>query len=68
MGRTCDDAGSSFYRLLKKEAIMHSLALSVLFWVFAACALFAKTPDKTYMGRELADVMGPAGLNLSIQV
>lgn len=42
---------------------MRTRALSMLLSILSTAGLsFARAPDKSYMGRELADVMGPAGI------
>lgn len=42
---------------------MRSLAFHVFLGILVSSSLsFAKSADKVYMGRELADVMGPAGI------
>ncbi len=41
---------------------MHRLPSIILVWSLLSTGLLARDNSKTYMGRELADVMGPAGI------
>ncbi len=41
---------------------MHRLPSLILVWSLLSTGLLARDNSKTYMGRELADVMGPAGI------